>query len=85
MVVLEQMIYENAVQTVGDPIVLGLLTFGFFLGFVLMQGQRLEGKIMVLVPALLLSLAFMPPVVTIVSGLVLGGILYLALRKFNSG
>ena len=85
MVVLEQMIYESAVQSVGDPIILGLLTFGFFLGFVAMQGQRLEGKIFVLVPALILSLAFMPPVVTILAGLILGGILYLALRKLNSG
>jgi hypothetical protein len=79
---LEQAIYEGALTAVGDPIFLGFLVFGFFLGFVVLQGQNLTGKMVILVPAGILALAFMPNWVSILFGLVCGGILYLAINKF---
>lgn len=84
MGLLEQYIYEGALQAVGDPILLGLLVFGFFIGFVTLQGQRLEGKMAILAPAVFLALAFLPSVVTVLVGLVFGFILYLALMRLLS-
>jgi hypothetical protein len=81
---IEEYIYEGALTAVGDPILLGLCVFGFFLGFVTLQGQSLVGKISIIVPATFLALAFLPSVATVLVGLVFGFILYLALMRLLS-
>lgn len=77
----EQLIYEGALSVAGDPIFIGLLVFGFFLGFALLQGQKFAGFMLILVPGAILAIAFMPNYVVIILGLILGVILALALNK----
>lgn len=84
MAVIEQQIYEGALSMVGDPIFLGFLVFGFFLGFAIMQGQKFAGMMLILTPAGILALAFFPSYVTLLFALVLGFILALAINKLIS-
>jgi hypothetical protein len=77
----EALMYQGALTAVGDPVFIGFLVFGFFFGFVVMQGQNLPGKTLVLVPAAILALAFLPSWVYIIFGVFLGFILSLALGK----
>jgi hypothetical protein len=78
---LDAYIYDGLIQLAGDPIILGILVFGFFGAFVFVQGLKLPGKIAVLLPASLLATAFLPKVVTVVLALVLGFILYFGFMK----
>ena len=80
---LEEFIYNGMLQLVGDPIFLGLLVFGFFLGFVLLQNTRYDSKLVILASASLLMLAFIPPL-AVVFALVAAGIMYLGYLKFVS-
>ncbi len=57
---LESLIYSGAMSTVGDPTFLGLLILGFFIGFVYLQGTRMDVKLMVIVPAMFLAVSFLP-------------------------
>jgi len=79
---IEDLIGQGAGYTTGgDPLFLGLLTIGFFAGFTMLQGTRLEAKIVVLVPALFLTLYFIPGLAVLIA-LGLATILYLAFTKF---
>jgi len=77
----EALIYQGALSAVGDPIFLGFLVFGFFLGFAMMQGQKFAGMILITVPAGILALAFFPSYMVLIFGVVLGFILAIALNK----
>lgn len=57
---LEQTMGDGFTQVTGDPLLAGLMFVGFFLAFTMLQGTRLEGKIVVILPVLFLSLIFMP-------------------------
>ena len=54
----EQTIGDGFTQVTGDPAIAGLMFLGFFLAFVTLQGTRLEGKLVVMLPVLFLSLTF---------------------------
>lgn len=54
----EATIADGFSQVAGDPAIAGLMFLGFFLAFVTLQGTRLEGKIVVMIPVLFLSLTF---------------------------
>jgi len=57
---IEQIFYEGAMSTVGDPIYIGILVIGFFAACVMFQGQRLDGIILMMIFAFFLAGAFMP-------------------------
>lgn len=77
----ETMIWQAFLDSVGDPVWLGLLIVTFFTAFVMLQGTRLDGKILVIVPALLLAAAFIP-IITIVIGFGIGGLVFYAIMRF---
>lgn len=54
----EATIADGFQQVAGDPAIAGLMFLGFFLAFVTLQGTRFEGKIVVMLPVLFLSLQF---------------------------
>lgn len=77
---IEELIYNGVMEIVGDPVFAGALVLTLFIVFTLLQGIRTDGKIVILVPAFILSLAFIPilalPVVLVVSA-----VLYLGIMK----
>jgi hypothetical protein len=80
---LETMFSDGFTNTVGDPIFLGLILVGFLGAFVMLQGLRLDGKMLILVPALLLASAFIP-FLPVLLGLALGFVLWLAISKMDA-
>jgi len=80
---IEQTIADGFTQVVGDPFISGLMFIGFFAAFVMLQGTRLEGKIVVLVPVLFLSLVFAPIMLVIVV-LGLAFVIYMVLRRVGN-
>lgn len=79
----ENVIGEGANQVVGDPLVMGLMFLGFFMAFIMLQNTRLDHKIMVLVPASILAMVWIPWF-SIVLALVGGGMMYLVVMKFTN-
>jgi Ca2+/Na+ antiporter len=71
---LEIIFSSGFASVVGSPVIEALLLIGFFGAFVMLQNTRLEGKLCVLVPAILLSLLFVPFLVVFLAI----GIAYLA-------
>jgi hypothetical protein len=76
---------ENTVATgmlslVGDPIFLGFFVAIFFAAFVMLQGLRLDGKLLGIGAGLILAAAFIPGFIIII-GLGMAFILYKALMK----
>ena len=80
---IERIIYEGALSTVGDPTFLALLIFGFFTGCVLVMGLKNDGRFVIVVPAIFLSLAFLPGYWTVLVAIVLGAIIGLILSRLN--
>jgi hypothetical protein len=80
--VIETLIYTSMVQIVGDPMILGLLILGFFGAFVMLQGTRLDGKMVILFPASILAVVYIGPLVVIIA-LVVGIMMYLAWMKIT--
>ncbi len=80
---LEAFIGNGMGQVVGDPIFLGLLVLGFLGGFVLLQNTRFDAKLLVIVPAMLLAMAFIP-ILPLLFGLVCGFIGYLVVTKLEN-
>lgn len=68
---------------VGDPLVSGVLLLAFFGIFVMLQNTRLDGKIVVLVPALVLASLFASIFIAF-AVFFAGGLLYLAFTKFTN-
>lgn len=82
---LEEILAEGFLSVVGDPLFLGLILLGFFGALVFVQGTRLDGKLVVIVPVLLMSLLFLPPWLAIAFAIGMGVVVYLALTKFTRG
>lgn len=83
MQALENIFYEGAMQIAGDPVFIGFLVIIFFGAIVLVQNTRLDGKLVVLIPAMLLAIAFIPAIFLLFA-LVLAVILYLAFTKLTN-
>jgi len=66
---------------VGDPTYLGLLVLGFFVGFVFLQGTRMDVKIMVIVPALFLAMSFIG-ILKVIVVVGIGVVMMLGIKKF---
>jgi len=82
---LENWMGDGFATVIGDPIFMGLMILGFFFGFVMLQGTRLDAKLLVLVPVALLAAPFFPAqVFMILLGLACAFILYLALAKMDN-
>jgi hypothetical protein len=77
---IEQSIADGFTQVTGDPLLAGLMFVGFFLAFVMLQGTRLEGKIVVILPVLFLSLTFIP-ILLVFAVIGAAGISYLAITR----
>lgn len=77
---LEQAFGDGFQMVTGDPIITALLFLGFFAAFTMLQGTRMEGKAVVLIPALFLSLIF-APIMLVVVVIVSAFIAYLALTR----
>jgi hypothetical protein len=57
---IEDLIGGGMGDVTGDPLLSGLIFVGFFLAFVMLQGTRLEGKLVVILPVFFLSLILIP-------------------------
>jgi hypothetical protein len=80
---LEDLIGGAFGDTVGDPIVTGLILIGWTAAFLMMQNTRIDAKVVVLTPMLLLSLIFIPFLGVLIA-VGLGGLIYMALIKFTN-
>jgi len=74
---------DGFAQTVGDPIFLGIMIIGFFFGFTMLQGLRLDAKLLILVPAVILAFPFIP-FLPLVLGLICAFVVYLAFTKMDN-
>ena len=79
---LEEIIAGGIIDIVGDPFLAGLLVLVFFGGFVFLQGTRLDAKVAILIPAVLLAFAVFPSFMMVPFLLVISFVLYLAVTKF---
>lgn len=79
--IFEAIISQGFMSIIGDPLVFGLLIIGFFGAFVMLQGQRLDGMVLVLVPAFILSAMFLPTWVLALFGIACAILLYTAIQK----
>ncbi len=77
----EEVIGNGFSDVVGDPTIAGIIFLGFFISFVMLQDTRLDAKLMVLVPAMILSMVYIPWL-GILCALGFGSIVYLALTRF---
>lgn len=66
----------------GSPFILALMVGGFFLAYVMLQNTRLDGKIVILVPALFLCIAIIP-LASLILAFIISGVLYLAYTRFT--
>jgi predicted branched-subunit amino acid permease len=83
MVNLESMIGCAFQQSVGDPIVIGILFVGFFGAFLLLQNTRLDGKVAILFPIAIMAgifYGFFP----MLGALAAGYLLWLAIQKIQN-
>lgn len=79
---IEEFIGQGFSSVIGDPNLMGIIFLGFFAGFVMLQGTRLDGKVAILVPASLLALIFIPWLAVLLA-LAVGVLIYLAMRKLG--
>jgi hypothetical protein len=84
LVTLENWMGDGFAQTVGDPIVMGLMLLGFFAGFTMLQGLRMDAKLLILVPVAILAIPFIGWFMPILIGLGCGFILYLTFAKADN-
>jgi hypothetical protein len=78
---LEAIFYNGALSLVGDPIFLGFIVLALLGGWVMVAGFRLDAKLLGIVPAIILAVAFIP-ILYLLGGLAMALILYYALMKF---
>jgi hypothetical protein len=78
--VLEALIANGMLSLVGDPIFIGLLVAIFFTAFVIMQGLKIDGKLLGIGGGLILAAVFIPGFIIII-GLAMAFILYKAIMK----
>lgn len=80
---IEEQIFNGFLDAVSDPIYLALLVLGFFLGFTIMQGGRLDVVVLAMVPAFILAASY-HPAVPLLGGLLFSVILYLAIMRLQN-
>jgi hypothetical protein len=76
----EEIIGNGFMSVVGDQTIIGLLLLAFFGGFLLLQDTRLDVKVMIMVPVLLLTMTYIS-FFNVVVALILSVLAYLALMK----
>jgi len=77
---LESMIADQAMAAAGNPIFLGLLLLGTFLGIAIVQNTRLDVKVFAFTGGAILAACYMPFIALFI-GLVAGTLVYFALMK----
>ena len=77
----EEVIGNGFTSIVGDQTMIGVLLLAFFGGFLLLQDTRLDVKILIMVPALLLAMTYIS-FFNVVVALILAVLVYAALMKF---
>lgn len=77
---IEQFISDGFSNVLGDTAIMGIVFIAFFTIFVMLQGTRLDGKLTILVPVLILSAIFIPWMAVLLA-LGLGVVIYLAAIK----
>lgn len=82
---LETIMADGFMQVVGDPLFLGIIILGFFGALAMIQGTKLDGKLVIIVPAFILALSFFPPFIVLLFALALAVILFHAFNKFTRG
>jgi hypothetical protein len=79
---LEALIYNGFDSIIGGNMaIMGLLVLAFFGGFVLLQGTRTDVKALILVPAFVLSMAFLTGDFIILTLVALALLLMFALNR----
>ena len=82
--VFEQTISSGFSTTTGNSLLVGLILMLFFIGYCLLQGTRLDAKIVVWIPAFFLAFAFLPQWLGIAFTIIIGWIFMAAMAKaFN--
>jgi prepilin signal peptidase PulO-like enzyme (type II secretory pathway) len=79
---LEEIINEGFMDVFGNPIFLGLFLIGFFVALVFITRQRLDMALLILIPAFILGMAFIPSDLVILVAIGVAVIVYLAIMKF---
>ena len=77
---LEEMIYNTAMSSMGNPAFIGLIIAAFFTAFVMLQGGRNDFKALMIGAGLILATAFIDWLLVLVA-LGAGFVLYLVLTK----
>lgn len=78
--IVENWISQAGASATGNPVFLGLLVLGFFIGFVTLSQTRIDVKLMVMVSAVILASAYIPWLV-VLGSIVFGYITYWGLMK----
>jgi hypothetical protein len=76
----ESLIGDGFGAIFGNPLLIGLVLIGLFGAFVMLQGGRLDAKIVVLVPIGILTLLFIPGLVFPLA-VAIGFLIYLAIMR----
>jgi len=77
---IETFISDNVAGIAGNDMYIGLLIIAMFFGISLVSGSRLDAKLMILVPAVLLASAFLP-ILKFLFVVIGGGILWMAMTR----
>lgn len=77
---LESLIGNGFGVIFGNPLLLGLVLIGLFGAFVMLQGGRLDAKVVVLVPIGVLALMFIPGLLFPIA-VAVGFLIYLAIMR----
>ena len=79
---LEEIINEGFMDIFGNPIFIGLFVIGFFVALIFITRQRLDMALLILIPAFIIGMAFMPTELVLLVALGVAVIVYLAIMKF---
>lgn len=79
---IEEFLASGFQTVLGDAALEGILVLVFFGAFVLLQNTRLDHKVCILAPGVLLAALFIPWLGALLA-LILGALGYLALMKFT--
>jgi len=69
----------------GDPLMLGLIVLGFFVAFVMLQRTGMDAKVVILAPACVLAMLFIPSLIWFMLAMFGVFVVYKVLKKENQG
>ena len=78
---LEDYVGTQMTAVTGDPVFGGILVLLFFVGIVMVNNSRLDVKLMVIVPAFILALVFLPLWVKALFAIAVGFIVFFGIYK----